>query len=44
MPIADFSDALAFIFARMTESGIASMSPAPNMGVGMRKTMFGFPP
>ena len=32
------------MFARISESGIASMSPAPNIGVGMRKMMFEFPP
>src|ERR1700676_1728310 len=44
IPIADFSDALECMLARMAESGIASMSPAPNTGVGIRKMMFGFPP
>src|SRR5712691_12102980 len=44
MPNADFSDALDCVFARMAESGIDSMSPAPNRGVGIRKIMFGFPP
>src|SRR3977135_2904893 len=32
------------MFARIAESGIASISPAPKTGVGMRKMMFGFPP
>src|SRR5436189_279431 len=44
MPSGLFRCAWAFMFARIAESGIASMSPAPNTGVGMRKTMFGFPP
>jgi hypothetical protein len=44
MPSADFSDALEFILARMAESGMASMRPAPKRGVGVRKIMFGFPP
>src|SRR5215472_17623565 len=44
MPIPDFSDELAFAFARISESGMASMSPAPKRGVGMRKMTFGFPP
>src|ERR1035438_3698409 len=43
IPKADFADASAFIFATMAESGIASMSPAPKTGVGMRKIMFAFP-
>src|SRR4029077_3882674 len=37
-------DGLDRALARMAESGIASMSPAPNTGVGIRKIMFGFPP
>src|ERR1700683_5633607 len=44
IPNADFDDASTFIFARMAESGIASMSPAPKTGVGIRKIIFGFPP
>src|SRR6202049_404197 len=44
MPNPAFRDAPAFMFARMAESEIASMSPAPKTGVGMRKMMFGFPP
>src|SRR3984957_20050594 len=44
MPNPAFTDALAFMFARISESEIASMSPAPKTGVGMRKIMFGFPP
>lgn len=44
IPMLAFRDALAFMFARIAESGIASISPAPKTGVGMRKTMFGFPP
>src|SRR5215469_12545275 len=44
MPNSDFAEALARMFARMAESGIASISPAPNNGVGMRKVRFGFPP
>jgi len=36
--------ALAFMFARIAESGIASTRPAPNIGVGMRKMMFALPP
>src|SRR5580704_18841389 len=44
MPNPAFRDALAVMFARIAESEIASMSPAPKTGVGMRKTMFGFPP
>src|SRR5215475_14515984 len=44
IPNADFSDALDCMFARMAESGIASMSPAPKRGVGIRKIMFEFPP
>src|SRR5260370_22439262 len=39
-----FRDALAFMFARIAESEIASMSPAPKTGVGMRKMIFGFQP
>jgi hypothetical protein len=30
--------------ARIAESGMASMSPAPKTGVGIRKMMFGLPP
>src|ERR1700692_1584333 len=44
MPNPAFRDALIFMFARIVESEMASMSPAPKTGVGMRKTMFGFPP
>src|ERR1700730_6787838 len=44
MPNPTFRDALAFMFARIADSEIASMSPAPKTGVGMRKMMFGFPP
>ena len=44
MPISAFAAALACMFARIAESGIASMSPAPNIGVGMRKMMLEFPP
>src|SRR6516225_12171394 len=44
MPNPAFADVLAFMFARIAESGIASMSPAPKTGVGMRKMMLGFPP
>src|SRR2546428_2338637 len=44
MPNPVFRDASAFMFARIAESEIASMSPAPNTGVGMGKSMFGFPP
>src|SRR6267142_7227395 len=44
MPNPAFRDAPAFMFARIAESEIASMSPAPKTGVGMRKMMFGFPP
>jgi hypothetical protein len=44
MPNPAFRDVLAFMFARIAESGIASMSPAPKTGVGIRKMMFGFPP
>src|SRR5260370_5560712 len=44
IPIADFSDASDFIFARMAESGIASISPAPKTGVGIRKMMLELPP
>src|SRR2546430_16025068 len=44
MPSGLFRRASAFMFARIAESGIASMSPAPNTGVGMRKMMFGLPP
>ena len=44
IPSADFSDALDRMFARMAESGIDSMNPAPNTGVGMRKIILGFPP
>src|ERR1700688_355904 len=40
----DFADAFDFMFARIAESGIDSISPAPNKGVGIRKIMFGFPP
>src|SRR5579863_2889907 len=32
------------MLARIAASGIASISPAPNTGVGMRKMMFGLPP
>src|SRR5271163_2005410 len=44
IPSDDFMVASDPIFARMTESGIASMSPAPKRGVGIRKMMFRFPP
>jgi hypothetical protein len=44
IPSADFRDVFDFIFARIAESGIASMSPAPKRGVGIRKMMFEFPP
>src|SRR5580704_3991337 len=44
MPNPAFRDALALLFARIDDSEIASMSPAPKTGVGMRKMMFGFPP
>ena len=44
IPIDDFMVASDAMFARMAESGIASMSPAPKKGVGIRKIMFGFPP
>src|ERR1700689_765968 len=44
MPNPAFRDASACMFARIAESEIASMSPAPKTGVGMRKMMFGFPP
>src|SRR5215467_6477549 len=37
--IAHVCDALDCMFARMAESGIASMSPAPKRGVGIRKIM-----
>src|ERR1700730_139438 len=42
MPNCAFSGALACTLASIAESGIASMSPAPKSGVGMRKMMFGF--
>src|ERR1700722_520651 len=44
MPNPAFRDASTFMFARIAESEIASISPAPKTGVGMRKMMFGFPP
>ena len=37
MPKVDFRDESACIFARIAESGIASISPAPNTGVGIGK-------
>lgn len=43
-PIDILRCASAVMFARIAESGMASISPAPNIGVGMRNTMFGFPP
>src|ERR1017187_5131014 len=44
MPIRAFVDWSACMFARIAESEIASMRPAPKTGVGMRKMIFGFPP
>src|SRR5260370_26670338 len=44
MPIGFFKFESVFILARIAESGIDSMSPAPKTGVGMRKIMFGLPP
>src|SRR5271163_234526 len=44
IPIADFVVASACMFARIVESGIASMRPAPKRGVGIRKMTFEFPP
>src|SRR6516225_4141939 len=44
IPRADFRVALDCMLARMVESGMASISPAPNRGVGILKLMFGFPP
>src|ERR1700736_1127035 len=44
MPNPAFRDALALMLARIADSEMASMSPAPKTGVGMRKMMFGFPP
>src|SRR5713101_699520 len=44
IPIGFFRFESVFILARIAESGIDSMSPAPKTGVGMRKMMFGFPP
>src|SRR5271169_3036456 len=44
MPSADFADALACRLARIAESGIASISPAPKTGVGILKIIFRFPP
>src|SRR5271156_2086121 len=43
MPNPAFREASACMLARIAESEIASMSPAPKTGVGMRKMMFGFP-
>src|ERR1700723_891144 len=43
MPSGFLTFEFAFILARIAESGIASMSPAPNTGVGMRKMIFGLP-
>ena len=44
MPNAAFASALARMFARIAASGMASISPAPNIGVGIRKMILGFPP
>src|ERR1700694_1591465 len=44
MPNCFFNSLSAFMLAIMAESGIAPTSPAPNVGVGMRKMMFRFPP
>src|SRR6516164_7411124 len=44
MPNCALCGAFARMFARIAESGIASMSPAPNTGVGIRKMILGFPP
>src|SRR5215469_4538423 len=44
IPRANFWVALACMLARITESGIASIRPAPKTGVGILKIMFGFPP
>src|SRR5260370_12095827 len=44
MPNPAFREALAFVFARIAESGIAWISPATKRGVGIRKMMFGLPP
>src|SRR5580700_154856 len=44
MPNPALRDALALVLARIAESEIDSMSPAPKTGVGMRKMMFVFPP
>src|SRR6516225_6733049 len=44
MPSRAFMEGSAFIFFRIAVSGTASMSPAPNTGVGMRKMMLRFPP
>src|SRR5579859_2145098 len=44
IPIPDFCVAFDCRLARMAESGIASMRPAPKTGVGILKIMFGVPP
>jgi len=44
MPNFFFTETFSCIFARIAASGIASMSPPPKTGVGMRKMMFRFPP
>jgi hypothetical protein len=36
--------AVLVMFARMAESGIASIRPAPRVGVGIRNTMLELPP
>src|SRR5208283_1973472 len=41
---ADFSVVLERMLARIAESGIASIRPAPKTGVGIRKITFAFPP
>src|SRR5579864_9174136 len=43
IPIPDFCVAFDCRLARMAESGIASMRPAPKVGVGILKKMVGFP-
>jgi hypothetical protein len=43
MPIVCLLDCSAFRLARIAESGIASIRPAPKTGVGMRKITLGLP-
>jgi hypothetical protein len=43
-PARRFAAVSARALARIAESGIASLRPAPSIGVGMRKTCYGFSP